>query len=72
LYKRAVAAGAALGVIERRHGVAHDAQVVLPQDLTLGLGDAKQLAVAGSSIAREELDRAMESLVRERAYRVFA
>src|SRR5450631_4275437 len=31
----------ALGVLERRHRVVHDAQVVLPRDLALGLADAK-------------------------------
>jgi hypothetical protein len=32
---------AALDVLEWRHGVMHDAQVVLPRNLTLGLTDAE-------------------------------
>ena len=69
LHERAVVAGlllrSALGVLERRHGVAHDAQVVLPRDLVLGLADAEQLAEAGSSIAREELESGNGIPVRE-------
>ena len=60
LHERAVVAdptlGAALNVFERRHRVAHDAQVALPRDLALGLADAEQLSKAGSAMAREELE----------------
>jgi Domain of unknown function (DUF4158) len=58
--RRAVVAGTslgdALGVFERRERVEHDAQVVLPRDLTRGLADAEQLAKAESGRAREELE----------------
>jgi hypothetical protein len=37
-------------------GFAHDAEVVLARDLALVLADAKQLAEAGASRAREELE----------------
>jgi len=36
--------GAALRVFERRHRVEHDAQVVFPRNLALGLADAEQFA----------------------------
>src|SRR6266852_2542334 len=55
----------ALGIFERRHGVAHDAQVVLPRDLARSLADAEQLAEAGSSIAREEPESGHGIPVRE-------
>jgi hypothetical protein len=60
LHERAAVAGpllrSALGVLERRHWVAHDAQVVLPRDLARSLADAEQLAEAGSPRASEEFE----------------
>ena len=59
-HRRAVVAAAApcssLHVLERRHRIVHDAQLVLPRDLALSLADAEQLAETGSWRAREEFE----------------
>ena len=60
LHRHAVVAGTLLypplAVLERRHWVMHDAQVVLSRDLARGLADAEQLAEAGSPSAWEEVE----------------
>jgi hypothetical protein len=58
-----------LSALERRHRVEHDAQVMFPGDLSLGLADSEQLAEAGSARARGKLE-ADHGIPQRRAYSV--